>query len=216
MGDPYQVLGVSRDASMDDIKKAYRKLSRIYHPDANVNNPNREQAEEKFKQIQEAYQKIVYEREHPYSSGTAGSGWGGFGGFGNQRAAGSDDQESIELQAAANYINNRHFREAMNVLGNLSNRNGRWYFLHALANAGLGNNISAEEDVQRAMELEPNNMQYRQLYQTLQNGGNWYESMGNGYGFGGRPIAHSNCCVDMILLNLFCNCCCGYRGMFCC
>ena len=54
MTDPYSVLGVSRDASADEIKKAYRKLSRIYHPDANVNNPNKAQAEEKFKEIQYA------------------------------------------------------------------------------------------------------------------------------------------------------------------
>ena len=53
MLDPYSVLGVSRDASMDEIKKAYRKLSRKYHPDANINNPNKEQAEEMFKQVQQ-------------------------------------------------------------------------------------------------------------------------------------------------------------------
>ena len=58
MSDPYQVLGVSRNASDDDIKKAYRALSRKYHPDANVNNPNKEAAEEKFKEIQRAYQDI--------------------------------------------------------------------------------------------------------------------------------------------------------------
>ena len=64
MTDPYSVLGVSRDAGTDEIKKAYRKYSRIYHPDANINNPDKDKAEEKFKQIQEAYNQIMDEREH--------------------------------------------------------------------------------------------------------------------------------------------------------
>ena len=55
MTDPYQVLGVSRDASKEEIKKVYRKLSKKYHPDANINNPNKDQYEEKFKEIQQAY-----------------------------------------------------------------------------------------------------------------------------------------------------------------
>ena len=63
MFDPYSVLGVSRDASDDEIKKAYRKLSRKYHPDANINNPNKAQAEEKFKEVQQAYEQIMKERE---------------------------------------------------------------------------------------------------------------------------------------------------------
>ena len=91
MQDPYSILGVSRDASDEDIKKAYRKLSRIYHPDANINNPNKDQAEAKFKEIQQAYQQIMKEKEMGASGytgtgsggyGDAGSGYGGFGGFG--------------------------------------------------------------------------------------------------------------------------------------
>ena len=64
MTDPYSVLGVSRDASDDEIKKAYRNLSRKYHPDANINNPNKDQAEAKFKEVQQAYQQIMKEREY--------------------------------------------------------------------------------------------------------------------------------------------------------
>ena len=55
MMNPYQVLGISPGASDDEIKKAYRALSRKYHPDANINNPNKAQAEEKFKEVQQAY-----------------------------------------------------------------------------------------------------------------------------------------------------------------
>lgn len=106
MTDPYSVLGVPRSADADEIKKAYRKLSRMYHPDANVNNPNKKQAEEKFKQVQEAYDQIMHEREHgggTYGGGSAGydqnrggaggagagygydgfDGYDGFGGFGS-------------------------------------------------------------------------------------------------------------------------------------
>lgn len=86
MRDPYQVLGVSRDASEEEIKKAYRKLSRIYHPDANVNNPNKDQAEEKFKEIQQAYQQIMKEKEQG-SYGSA-DGYGGQSRYGNQSGYG--------------------------------------------------------------------------------------------------------------------------------
>ena len=73
MRDPYQVLGVSRGASDEEIKKAYRSLSRKYHPDANVNNPNKDAAEEKFKQVQQAYDQIMKEKQQGTSYG------GGYG-----------------------------------------------------------------------------------------------------------------------------------------
>ena len=62
MTDPYSVLGVSRDATDEEIKKAYRTLSRKYHPDANINNPKKDEAEAKFKEVQQAYQQIMDER----------------------------------------------------------------------------------------------------------------------------------------------------------
>ena len=94
MTDPYAVLGVSRDASDEEIKKAYRSLSRKYHPDANINNPNKDQAEAKFKEVQQAYQQIMHEREYgtsdTFNTGRSGSAGGynggysgGFGGFGD-------------------------------------------------------------------------------------------------------------------------------------
>ena len=84
MYDPYQALGVSRSATEEEIKKAYRSLSRKYHPDANVNNPNKEQAEEKFKEIQQAYQQIMQERERGTSGGYGQSSSGGQGSYGGQ------------------------------------------------------------------------------------------------------------------------------------
>ena len=79
MRNPYQVLGVAGGPSGEEIKKAYRALSRKYHPDANINNPNKAQAEETFKQVQEAYGQIMKERTEGYG----GQGYGSFGGYGN-------------------------------------------------------------------------------------------------------------------------------------
>ncbi len=82
MRDPYSVLGVSPSASADEIKKSYRKLSRMYHPDANINNPNKAMAEEKFKEVQEAYEQIMDERENGprAQSNTRGYYGGSYGG----------------------------------------------------------------------------------------------------------------------------------------
>ena len=147
MLDPYSVLGVSRDASMDEIKKAYRKLSRKYHPDANINNPNKEQAEEMFKQVQQAYDQIVREREQ----GTSQNSW--YGGYQSGGYQTQDDQRSMEMRAAANYINAGHYREALNVLERMQEKNGEWYYYHAIASAGAGNTASAMEDARTAMTM---------------------------------------------------------------
>ena len=211
MFDPYSVLGVSRDASDEEIKKAYRKLSRKYHPDANINNPNKEQAEEKFKEVQQAYEQIMKEKEYGSSYGNAGGYYGGFTGRQNSTY---QDEEAIRRQAAANYIQNRHFQEAMNVLSSLKQRNGEWYYLSAMANMGLGNNVNALEDIRTAVNLEPDNVQYRMLLQRMEGGGTWYQEQQNP--FGGMPVDGSDYCMKLCIANMLCGLCCPVGGVFCC
>lgn len=214
MIDPYSVLGVSRDASDDEIKKAYRRMSRKYHPDANINNPNREQAEEKFKQVQQAYEQIMREREQGSSYGGSYSGFGGFDGYSGNSGNAYQDEESVRRQAVANYIQSGHFREAMNVLQSLSQRNGQWYYLSSMANMGLGNNVNALSDIREAVRLEPDNMQYQMLLQRMEGGGSWYREMQNP--FGGMPTGGDDYCMKLCLANLACSLCCPGGGVFCC
>lgn len=224
MTDPYQVLGVSRSASDEEIKKAYRTLSRKYHPDANVNNPNKAQAEERFKQVQQAYDQIMKEKQqgtsgsYGYGSssyrgfGSGGYGENPFGGFqgryysGNR--SGSAGSDSPRLQAAANYIRNRCYSEALHVLNDIpfGERQGRWYYYSAMANAGAGNTATAIEHIQHAVALEPSNMEYRQFQQHLSYGGTWYTNMGSNYD---RPYSnYSNFCMSLLCMQLLCGCCC--------
>ena len=210
MFDPYSVLGVSRDASDEEIKKAYRKLSRKYHPDANINNPNKAQAEEKFKEVQQAYEQIMKEREYGSSYGNNGN----YGGFGSQTNSGYQDEEAIRRQAAANFIQSGHYREAMNVLSSLSQKNAQWYYLSSMANMGLGNNVNALNDIRQAVNMEPDNLQYRMLLQRMEGGGTWYQEQQNP--FGGMPSDNGDYCMKLCLANMFCNLCCGGGGVFCC
>ena len=204
--DPYQVLGVTRGASDEEIKKAYRNLSRKYHPDANMNNPNKAAAEEKFKQVQQAYDQIMKEKE----MGSFGDF--GFGGYQSRQSSGSSEYEN-HMRAAANYIQSRHFREALNVLNSMAGRNAMWYYYSAIANNGVGNNVMALDHAKQAAAMEPNNFQYRQLVQQLEGGGMWYRDMQGPfyeYSSGG-----SDFCMKLCIANMICNCCCGGRICIC-
>lgn len=250
MRDPYDILGVSRSAGDDDIKKAYRSLCKKYHPDL---NPGDAVAEERFKEVQAAYDEVMRQRQgggsgnaaygygqrpgygqNPYGqgygqqygrSGQGGFyGWSPFGGFwgfdfgedpfGRQSAGGytaGGQEESNEMAAARNYINARHYNEAMNALNMVppAQRNARWYYYAALASAGLGNRINALEYARTAVEKDPNNMEYRQLYNRLQNQGQGYTYTSQGYGVPHYDMGST--CMRLVLLNLFCNLCCRFR-----
>ena len=222
MLDPYSVLGVSRNATDEEIKKAYRKLSRKYHPDANINNPNKDQAEEKFKEVQQAYEQIMREREYGSSGGSSGGyggyGYGGFGGFGGQqRQSTYEDEESVRRRAAANFVQSGHYQEAMNVLERMTEKNGYWYYLHACANTGLGNNVAAKEDAQKAVELDPNNQQFRQLLSQLEGGNGWYNDRGGMYGMDCTGTSALKVCLPCCLCCGLSRCCMpfGYGCFYC-
>lgn len=204
MTNPYNILGVSQDASDDEIKKAYRKLSRKYHPDANVNNPNKDMAEEKFKEVQKAYQDIMKMRSGDYTGG-GNDYYGGSYGSGNS-SYGNDDDRYIE--AAISYIRSGYYEQALNVLIQIKQRNAMWYYLSGRANLGVGNNIIAVQHAEMAVKMEPGNMEFQRFYNHLRTGAGWYTDRSQTYG-GIEPSG--DICLKCCMANLLCNCCCGAR-----
>ncbi len=204
INDPYRVLGVPSSASNDELKKAYRNLSKKYHPDANLDQP--EVAEQKFKEVQEAYQIIMDMRESGTAYQRESGSYGNYGGGFSQRTK-SRYGESMEMQAVCNYLNAGYFQEAYHVLNgiNEADRDARWYYYSSIANAGLGNNATALEHAQRAVALEPSNMEYQSLLNRLRQGGFWYQERGTEYG---RGSVTGNVCLELCFLNLCCGLCC--------
>ena len=132
MDDPYKVLGLSPDASDEEVKKAYRRLAKQYHPDLNPGDPV---AAKKMQEINAAYEQIKnpekarpsgnsgsYGGYNPYGSGYGGSYGGGYGGsYGGE----SRSSETSYQQAAYNYIRFGRYQEALNALSNDPNRNAQ-------------------------------------------------------------------------------------------
>ena len=229
MTDPYKVLGVKYDATDDEIKKAYRTLSRQYHPDANMGKSEaaREAAEEQFKNVQQAHDQIMKDREmgihgsayenggSAYGGGYGGqsaSGWGYYGNpFGSSYGQSSSSrtayasEDDMRMQAAANYLNNRAYSEALNALDSVQDRTARWYYYCSIAHNGLGNNVNALSYARQAAAMDPGNIDYQRLIQALEGGGEWYEDMSRG--FGGRPAAGNELCCYLCLANMLCGGC---------
>ena len=201
MNDPYKILGVPESASDEEVKKAYLKLARKYHPDNYHDNPLADLAQEKMKQINEAYDQIQKLRS----------------GGGQSRQTGGYRQQSYGYRASNQWTDSGYttptytrIRQAIN-LGNLqlaeellqqaTNRDAEWYFLSGSVAYRKGWMDEARQNYQMACNLAPNNMEYRQALAYLQNGGNPYRT--NNYG---NSMDCGDCCTSLICADCLCNC----------
>ena len=193
--NPYEVLGVSRNASIDEIKRAYKELSRKYHPDSYVGNPLSSLAEEKFKQVQEAYDAIMKEKN------------GDFNYTDNYNNSGYYNGESGEMAEVYNLLGRRAYSQALSLLDSMPNRNAKWYYYSAIAQVGLGNNLRGMEYARMAVSMEPNNKEYQNLVNRLSFQGNRYGEVRNVYrgGRSGFDDASDLCC-KLWLADSLCEC----------
>ena len=211
ISDPYKVLGVSPDASDEEIKRAYRRLAKQYHPDL---NPGDEVAAKKMQQINAAYDQIKNPEKNQQQSSGGYGGYDPFGGYGSyqQRSYSESDNSDSYQQAAYNYIRFGRYQEALNALGNSGTRDARWYYLSALAHDGLGNQVTALEHIRRAVSMEPDNREYLRALDEIENGGARYRQQAGGFrGF----QMHADPCSSLCLCYLAQLFCCRGR-FFCC
>ncbi len=200
MNDPYSVLGVNRNASDQEIKKAYRELARKYHPDNYVDNPLADLAEEKMKEVNEAYEAIQKERS-------------GGGGYNNQSSSSSGGYQYGYQQQRQSYggganptytrvrsmINMGDLNSAERLLQEVPQKNGEWYFLMGSIAYRRGWLDEAMQNYNLAVQMDPGNPEYRQALNMMQRGGQtYYRSYGGG-------TDAMDCCTTMLCLNCLCN-----------
>lgn len=199
MRDPYEVLGVDPGASDDEIKRAYRELARKYHPDNYQNNPLADLAEEKMKEINEAYDLLS---KKGTGSQQAQGGYRTQSGYQYQDRNGygrtSGDPLYIRVR---NAINRGELDQAEQLLRAAPVQDAEWHFLTGSIAYQKGWLDEAMRHIQIACQMAPTNGEYRQAMARLQNGGSVYRSYGSG------TMDTLDCCTTLMCLNCLCGGC---------
>lgn len=198
MNDPYSILGVSSSASDDEIKRVYRELARKYHPDNYQNNPLADLAEEKMKEINEAYDAITKMR----SSGSGGTSYQQDAGY--QRQNQSYSAQGTIYARVRQFINLGNLSQAEQLLQSAPSQDAEWHFLMGSIAYRKGWLDEALQQYQLAVNMEPGNPEYRQAFHMMQQGGRSYRP----YGYNAGGIDTCDCCTTLMCLN----CCCGGCG----
>ncbi len=200
--DPYEVLGVPRNASKDEVKKAYRELAKKYHPDVHSDNPLAGLAEEKFKEVQAAYDMIMNEQEaragfnNKNYNGNSGQGSAGYSS--SNGSSGTYNYTQIRTLIAKNDL-----RNARRALDAIALKNAEWYFLSGLVYSRFGNLGLALKDIGTALEMDPGNAEYVNAYYALQNQSQRYQTSYRQYN-SGNDIG--SLCCRIWCLDTCCEC----------
>jgi len=215
--DPYKVLGLSEGASKEEIKKAYRKKAKEFHPDLHPNDPA---AAEMMNKVNEAYERLMNPEKYVKQDQKSQSGQGNWQefnfddlfGFGRRNAEILKTErmpgDSETIKQAVDCINIGQYVYANQVLNTVTSqyRDGRWNYLSSLANLGMGNTMAAITLIHRAVQMEPGNLVYQQALQAMTQNGRAYTAGGQEYETRAMDAGHM--CMRLWLTQLFCMFCC--------
>lgn len=207
MTDPYKVLGVSRDAADDDIKKAYRALARKYHPDNYAGSDLADLAGEKMKEINEAYDTIQRERAN---KGSSGASQGGYqynpGGTAGSSYAGSG-ASAPTLNRIRILINSGRFSEAGILLDSIpaGERGAEWNYLKGCTLLQRGWYHDAQKYFEIACYMDPANAEYQAALQNMRTSAGQYGKTYTNIG----GCSTCDLCQGLICADCLCECCGG-------